>query len=75
MINCWNGVENVYPSEYVFKSPLELVDRLNDWAELSESEKKHASEVAVGYAEAYDKDVLAPEAVEFIEGVLSSKSV
>jgi len=71
VINCWYGVEDYYPRNFICYSESEMIRKILAWNVLTKREKRALSRYCHKWAKKYDETVIARKIREIIEGVCS----
>jgi glycosyltransferase involved in cell wall biosynthesis/SAM-dependent methyltransferase len=76
LVNCWKGAREVYPEEWVWKSPKGFFGLVDRWEALDEEEKAALSgDMRQWVAERYEASVMAGRIADAITGPLDARSV
>jgi glycosyltransferase involved in cell wall biosynthesis/protein-L-isoaspartate O-methyltransferase len=76
LLNCWKGVREVYPAEWVWRSPGEFVGLVDNWTDMAHERKANLSAAMRQWvADRYEASVMAARVVDAITGPLDAASV
>ena len=71
----WNGAGEVYSDKYVYNSPKEFYNKLEEWADLDELQKLKVSIEAYEFTKMYNAQEMTKKIVDLVESVYNSDKI
>lgn len=75
LVNAWRGARDVYPAEWVWRTPLEFYRLCNGWADAEPLFKATLSSAMREYVTRYDAKAIARRVADIVLGPVDAQSV